>query len=105
MTPLNSVAPNSNIQQDQAHEQEQKLDVSKGQLIEFTANGNRVTGVIVKSGESSNPLYVECLSRSKYYGSNHSGKIIKIEYICYIFIHIGLPESLTRRIRQCDYLS
>ena len=53
----------SELQEDQARELEQKLNVSKGQLIDFTANGNKITGVIVRSGKSSDPLYVECLVR------------------------------------------
>ena len=53
----------SELQEDQARELEQKLNVSKGQLIDFTANGNKITGVIVKSSESSDPQYVECLLR------------------------------------------
>jgi len=63
MIPFKAVAQDSKHQEDQAHEHEKKLNVSKGQLLEFTANGNRITGVIVKSSESSDPQYVECLVR------------------------------------------
>ena len=43
-----------------------KINVSMGQLIEFTADGKPFTGGIIESRESSNPLYVECVVECMY---------------------------------------